>query len=650
MGLIKNLLNSRAVDRVVQNAVQQTDGFNNTFLYQRNINPHELFFSGINKNGRYDNFYGDANKLVTGAAKYLPYYVVDNEVADAEQEGTFAYYLKRPNDDYPLRTFIEKIYTELITHGQSEIFIWRTDGDGETTHFEGRVSEENYRGITLVSGYDRNKLTKRDLDDIVAITYGASQANVFLGYSPTQAAQSWRKMQDEMGLHMTAFAKNAGMPLGTFVITASSPEEFSKLRDKLDGKINGAKNAGKVLYSYRPSEAGQAQIEWVQYTSKDVQDYTPSLEFAEKKMTQNFGVPGTIKGTNDSENYATANVSKRNFAEWTLEPLVGALVEQLQFHLAKRFDLRGEVRADVEIPELADESLVKIQATTQEVALFDQKRAEGYTAESIVTAYNLPQRFLLLERESDTSNASNKPQNASKKEKHNHAHVKTRDEYFRHYQNVLTPEQREQLEQGFTDILRGYADEIRAGGLTDELRLEFENSMVDYFGFEYPNLYDISLEDVASALADLLDTVDIASLELSDDELEYARTQYRERVDAFSTSFAEQIEKIEGETLEVRSRREDAHIKMVAVTESEHTRIVSELRSWTRAQEEFPVRVYKTWTALPDACPECVALNDIRIDVTGLFVANPTDEIYEVQGGGAHPNCRCFVRYEVVSE
>lgn len=649
MGLVNKLLDSL----VTRNAVQQTDGFRSTELYTRNFNPVE-FFAGINKSGKYDNFYGDANAIVQEASNY-PFYYKDakNRILEPKRNA-FAYYLNNPNDEYSQRKVLQQIYTELMTKGASEIFIWRKDGRGETSHFVAgrKYNEADFRGITLVSGYDRSKLSESDRKDIITITHGVSQSNVFMGYSPSQASQSWRAMQDEMSLHMTAFAKNGGMPLGEFIITAPSPEEYVKLRSKLEDKITGAKNNGKVLYSYRPSEAKQSQIEWVQYSSRDVQDYTGQLEFADKKMTQNWGVPNTIKGTNDNENYATARVAEQVFIKYKIKSVVNDVLDQLNFQLQKRFNLSGEVAVTIVMPEVADESLVKIQATTQQVALFDQKIAEGYTPASIVAAYSLPESFLLLERDTNSTSRQNTlktPKNSQIQ--HNHSHSDEKEpEYVRHYQNALSKDEKKRLEDGFQRILDDYAHKLIREGADKDIITKFEGQMVDHFGEMYGELYGKSVDDVANKLLPLLDTVDVAGLNLTDNELEAAKKQYEKRVKDFSASFAEQITKIEGETLEVRDASAKPHIEMVKVTESEHTRIVSELNCWTKAQEEFPVRVFKTWHARPDACAECADLSGIKIDVTALFINNHSDEIYEVQGGGLHQRCRCYVQYEMEKE
>ena len=641
MGIINNLRNSLAV----RNAVQQTDGFNSTTFVNQQINPNEIFFGGLNRAGFYDNYYGDSNRIIQTSARHELYYSKDNEVQDASIENTFAYYLFNLNQSYPQRKVLEQIYSEMITHGFVDLFIYRKDGKGETHYFDKKYNENDFRGITLVKGY--NNLTAKDKSNIVRITNGVSQANVFLGYSPTQASNAWRKMQDEMGLHMTAFAKNAGMPLGTFLITASSVDEYIKIKENLEGKIAGARNSGKVLFNYRPAEVKNAQIEWVQYTSQDVQDYTKQLEFAEKKMTQSFGVPGSVKGTNDGENYATANVSKQGFILWTIEPLVSSVREQLDFYLRQRFTLTGEIKCDVEIPELADESKIRIETTTLQVELFEKKLAEGYTAESVIQAYNLPERFLLLETTTEAEANANKPTIALDKAKT--VSNAPRNDKARFYQNSLTNKERKELENGFSEILEQYADRLlfQADEIKEAIE-DFESKMVAHFGKHYQKFYAQTEEVVADEISKILDVVDVANLKLTDEELLYAKEQYLERVKSFTDTFKEQVEKLQAPELPVRSKEVNSHIEMVTVTESEHTRIVSELAGWTKAQEDFPVRVYKQWHTLDShACDYCKDLEDTTIDVTALFAGNTTDEIFRPVGGGAHPSCRCYVEYEM---
>lgn len=232
---------------------------------------------------------------------------------------------------------------------------------------------------------------------------------------------------------------------------------------------------------------------------------------------------------------------------------------------------------------------------------------------------------------------------------HDHSHEHVSNELDNPVLNALTKKEREELESGFSEVLQEYADNIMVGKYSDAIREDFENKMAVHFGDEFQPLYGKAVDDVADALAEVLEVVDVADLKLTDEELEESVKAYNERVKAFSESFATVISGLEGEELDVKSRKDD-HVKMVAVTESEHTRIVSELKAWTKGQENFPVRVFKTWNTRAGACDECLELEDVQIDVTALFINNPTDEIYEVQGGGLHPSCRCYVRYEMKAE
>ena len=651
MGIIQNILSSRTV----KNAVQSQDGFNgynssqlnnyNGYVTDVYTRDYMSFFDGIAGAGKYDNFYADANRIVQVASQHQLYYTTKS--GKVQTKGAIAQYLDKPNEDYPQKKVLEQMYTELITQGCTDIFLWRKDGRTESRYFDDKqYKEDDFRGWTLVSGY--NRFNKLDKQNIVRITNGASQQNVFMGYSPTQAAQSWRKMQDEMGLHMTAFAKNAGMPLGQWIITAQTPEEYASIREKLDKKVSGAKNNGKQLYSYLPSSAKQPQIHWQEFSAKEVQDYTSQLEFSEKKMSQSFGVPGTIKGTNDDASYATARVSEQVFIKYTIKPLIESLKEQLTFEIEKRFNVAGEIRVDIDIPEVADESLVKIQATAQQVELFDKKRAEGYTAESIVKAYNLPESFLLLELEPVTTESTETPQNASKQATE-HVH----NDLHRAYMNAMTDKEREDVEKNYRKITKSYSDDIIENGLTEDLREEYIGKMEVEFGEQYSKFYTKNLDDIAAELVAALEAVDISSLELTPEELQLAREQYRKRVDDFSKSFADQIEKLPGETLKAKKLAADDKIERVVVNETEHSRIVSELNGWTKAESEFPVRVTKTWKAIIDSrtCQECIDMNGTSIDVTQLFINNPNvKEVYEVMGGMLHVSCRCLVTYEMEAE
>lgn len=645
MNPFKNLFNSR----LVKNASQVQDGFNSysntNSLYTRDISK---YFDGLNKGGKYDNYYGDYSRIIQTAPTFPIYYVDKNGQVDDTSE--IAKYLAQPNDNYPQYKVLQQIYSEMLTHGYCDLFLWRKDGKNESKHFEDKLYKEtDFRGFTLVSGYDSSRFTLKDKKNIVRILYGVSQQSVFLGYSPTQAAQSWRKMQDEMGLHMTAFARNAGMPLGTFLITAPNVEAYTAIKDKLESKVAGAKNNGKVLFNWKPTDAGNSQIEWVQYTSQDVQDYTQQLEFSEKKMSQSFGVPGTIKGTNDDASYATARVSEQVFIKYTIKPLITDLLTQLDFAIRKRFEVAGGIKCNIIIPEIADESLVKIRATESQVKLFDTKRAEGYTKESIVAAYDLPESFLLLETEEDAANAANKAKKLESGDKKPHSHV-NKNELLRRYQNTLTQKELDAIEADFRKVTDEYVEIVLKNGVVDANRREYETNMSVTFSAQYQTLYAKSLKDVTEALLDTLGVADVAELDLTAEELEEAVKQYRKRVDEFSQTFTDDVANMPGSTLEVRRAAAQPNIDRVVVTESEHTRIVSELGSWTKAQEDFPVRVIKKWNTLPGACEECLALENVEIDVTELFIQNPTNEIYEVVGGGLHPNCRCYCTFIMEGE
>jgi len=633
MSVLSNLANR------IANAVQP-DNNSKTVDNFFSRDPFKLLALDKNFNGRYDNYYPDANRIVQVAAQY-PIYLVDED--NGVSESSFAEALENPNSSYPRRKVYEQIYTELITTGESNIFIWHKQGKEESSHYDKKFDSDNFTGFTLVSGYDTSRLTKRDKEDIVKLTYGVNQSNVFLGYSPTQAANAWRKMQDAMGAHSTSFASNSGMPMGTFIITAQNEEQYLGVKKELAKRTVGAKNAGKVLFSYKPSSSQEAQIQWVQFTSKDAQDYTAQLEYADKKIGQNFGVPGIIKATNDEANYATASVSRASFIEFTIKPLVDSVAEQLDFYLKQRFTLVGKVVSNVEVPTIADEAKVEAEATKTQIEIFDQKLLEGWTAESIVAAYNLPKRFLLLE----LPNGKTINENAAKKGKV--ANVsKKKDELVRRYMNQLSTREMNKLEKSIREITQAYATTVLLEGINEANRLTFEANLAENYGIQYESLYKKAATTLTDDLLELFDSIDVSLLDLTDEELTVAISKYSERVAAFSTTFTDNVASLPGDTLQVRERAAKPHVERVVVTEAEHTRAESELDVYVKGQRDYDVKIFKTWQTQGDAkvCQVCLDLENTQIDVTALFDTVNENTVFESTAGLAHPNCRCFVEYK----
>src|SRR5690606_31531549 len=110
------------------------NSYNNS-VYTRNLDPN-LFFKGLNRAGEYDNFYSDASKITSQASQY-PFYYVDRRKKVVEPKpGTFSYYLENPNSSYPQETVMEMVYTEMVTKGYCDVFLWAKDGKEETRHFD----------------------------------------------------------------------------------------------------------------------------------------------------------------------------------------------------------------------------------------------------------------------------------------------------------------------------------------------------------------------------------------------------------------------------------------------------------------------------------------------------------------------------------
>lgn len=633
---ILNFFNSRTA----KNA-SQFNGLNyanrNQVITASNVNSVREYL-GYLDNGKYDNYYADINRIIQEAPNHKFYYVVDDNTVDV---GNVAEVLLAPNDDYGQYKFLQQVYTEILTRGKVDLKFWHLENGKETFYINGNQNESNFSGITIVSEEDRSRDNRLDRGHYITITYGANQSNVFLGYSPTQAAENWRKMIDAMGLHMTAFAKNAGMPLGKFIITAPSVEDFRKIKKNLDVNIAGNKNNGKIIYDYKPSEASSSQIEWVQFTSDKAQDYSSSLEFAERQKSQMFGVPGIIKGTGEDANYATARVSEYIFVRYTITGLVRDVLAQFNHILRTKFAIAGEIKADVELPELADETLVKVQATREQLDLYERKVAEGYDPRSIITALNLPERFLLLEKVKDPDLTLEAEERAPEQNK---ARNLVKNEPVS-VSDTVSEEYMQGLEADYRSYALEYAEQLAINEA--EAQRVFINAMTARFDEARGYLYSEAVSTMSVSLLDSFETVDLEQFNLSDAERELALKKYRERVELFAENFKASVLEFDGDSVEFKQRAE-ANAERIAITEAEHVKIISQLDAWEKASEELPIRVFKRWKARPTACDVCRELHDMEVDVSVSFKENEgvDAEFSEVKAGSAHPRCHCTVYYE----
>lgn len=142
----------------------------------------------------------------------------------------------------------------------------------------------------------------------------------------------------------TRFWKNGAAPSGLLVCedNITDEEEWEKAKRKFQREYGGSENSGKTAWL-----TGKWRYEQIGLTAVDMQDLE-KRRLTVEEIFNLHGVPLSIAGVRGAANYATAELDRSNFAQWTVMPLVALIEEALNSDLvagyglyALKFDVTG---------------------------------------------------------------------------------------------------------------------------------------------------------------------------------------------------------------------------------------------------------------------------------------------------------------------
>lgn len=329
------------------------------------------------KSNDYENAYPSITKITNKFMKIKPY-AVDGKGEKIKQETPVINALKRPNSLNSPVEFREALALMYLVHQKTHILVWRKEGGKVLPG--GNITAKNIGGFTFMEGVttitvggkttytiatengtatytDKEVITLRGLDPY-RINSG--------GFSATQAACKWTTLDDYIAQYQQGFFRNGAVPSGEFVITASTTKEFKDIASKMQEKHRGADNNNNIVYTHRPVDKStgkpvDAQIEWIPYAVSNRELSLQHLfEQANKKIDSTYGVPASIRGVGENNNYATARTDQQNFMENVVDPIALKIWTGLAFELHRITGGLGYgMSYDIDIPALADEEKVK---------------------------------------------------------------------------------------------------------------------------------------------------------------------------------------------------------------------------------------------------------------------------------------------------
>lgn len=327
-----------------------------------------------------------------------PYAVDEN--GDKVKKNPIIDALYHPNQLDSSVSFFEKIAVSTLSLRKTYILVWRLEGKqslpgGDFTKPSTRIAGFTFLEFPSVKRVDGKTyyevgLQKYSEREVLVLPGGVNPYNLYGGYSPSEAARRWAKLDDYIADFQAGFFENGAVPAGQFLITAATTKDYNDIVNMLEERHRGAGKNGNVTYSHRPidpenGKPAEAQIEWIPFAQKNKDiDFNNLFKQVNNRIDVSFGASQFIKGVDDAPNYATAQVSDKNFAKRAVYPLLLRNYTQLTHELNRITNGMGmAITFDYEIPTVSDEEKVKEETSMIRDSRFLKLKAQGYTVVAI---------------------------------------------------------------------------------------------------------------------------------------------------------------------------------------------------------------------------------------------------------------------------
>lgn len=651
----------------------------------------------------YDNIFPYVNAISQRFSTVIPYAIAsDGKRLDPAPAALSALYA--PNDTYSCLEFLKLIASCMLTQSHVDILVWTTEGPG------GNITSDNITGYTLLPSNSRvyndtrsdwyHRVTM-DLgdglrqyeftrDETIALSYSRHPNDPTRGISPAMTIKKWANVDDMIADYERGFFGNNAVPAGMLGIVSENAEDFQRNRARLEETFRGAGNNNGIVYNmvpvdpltHKPSQT--SKLVWVPFqNSNDTLDLQTVNDVVNNRLANALAVPDIIRGIDNGQTYANAEMAERSFIENTLKPLCMTVWDKWQFELDRITGGLGYgITFDLNLP--AQTEVERVQAETQQIRVNSliQLVNMGATVESAADALGLPESYKRLNlHKTDANQLSSLPSKRSITK----AAKKTDD---------MTTETR------ILPATRTYVDRIirltgrSQNGLKDDLETigrqwinDVEDVLVAHLS-DYARKTGMKLEQVITAWAEIHPenplAVDIQSYTTTDWRKLYDWTTMPDNIKtAYETHLQEMThttsKTITSKTLELLNRADteqwdsrrlrdeltrmsNGHAELIARCETVQSQRLGSLYSARNLSETLGVRLQKVWRTTGDGntCDFCKHMEGTTLPLDSTYMEKDTivtigDHTYansfeSMTTPNGHPRCRCYEDYEVAED
>jgi phage portal protein BeeE len=654
------------------------------------------------KGNDYENAYPSITKIVNRFMKIKPYGI--DEKKETVQNARAVEKLYKPNRQMSSVDFREALAVMYLVHPRTHILVWRLDGSEARPG--GDLTAENIAGYTFlenavestIGGKTTYTVNGASYSDAEVITLkGMFPHNLARGYSPTEAAQRWSRIDDYIADYQQGFFKNGAIPSGQFIITAPTAKEYKDIVEMMQLRHRGAGKNNNVTYSHRPidpnsGKPADAQVEWKPFNvdNKNL-DLKNIFEQVNQKLDSAFGVPASIRGVGQNNNFATAQQDNLNFVENVIDPLALKIWTRFTHELNRITGGLGyAITYDLKLPSVSQDEKVRAETRKLDGDTVSSLVENGFTLESakayvktgdidklevaIVTVAEEVKDDMDVDTGDEVEDSPDQPKDGDIVPKAVQADPKVKK---------LTPEQEATTEQQLYTVSKRFLEsqvnsamqDIKAFGdpTEEEVRI-FVNDALDIISKLLVSQGAIEQALGVQMLQNAgIDPSTVSNFKLSTNQVERYRKYLFNVGKSYASDTATAIRtvldraNINGTPAqqiknELRNlvKLDDYRAVRLARTETVRAGGNASLLSMEQIQAETGVEVRKVWNVnASDPCPYCQALDGTAVGLNTPFV--PTGGIIEGTDGSimvnnfvpmeiasGHPNCRCSLVYEVV--
>lgn len=650
----------------------------------------------------YDNVFPYVNAIAQRFSTVIPYAVTsDSRRLDPAPAALRALYA--PNDTYSCLEFLKLIASGMLTQSHVDILIWTPEGPG------GTITPDNITGYTLLPANSRvyndtrtNWYHRVTMDlgggirqyeftrnETISLSYSRHPDDLTRGISPAMTIKKWANVDDMIADYERGFFGNNAVPAGMLGIVSENAEDFQRNRARLEETFRGAGNNNGIAYNmipvdpltHKPSQT--SKLVWVPFqNSNDSLDLQTVNDVVNNRLANALAVPDIIRGIDNGQTYANAEMAERAFIENTLKPLCMTVWDKWQFELDRITGGLGYgITFTLDLP--AQTEVEKVQAETQQIRVNNliQLVNMGASVESAVEALGLPESYRRLNLHPSTPNIPALPS-------------------ARNTMKATKPANNTPTEPHLLTVTRTYVNRViqltrrSQAGLRDDLKTigqqwlnDVENDLITHLT-DYARKTGLKLEQVITAWAETHPdnpiAVEVQGYTQNDWQNLYNWTKLPPNVktaylDHLETIAATSSKTITAKTLDILTRADtdqwdarrlhdelarlgNEHAELIARCETVQAQRLGSLYSARNLSETLGVRLQKVWHTTGDSntCDFCKHMEGTTIGLDHTYL--PTGASIEVNDHtyvnnfenmitpNAHPNCRCYEDYEVVED